>query len=134
MAQRRVSSITWRQVASSEIELRHDNGEVELVAGTHADAAHLAQRYGLAVVPSPLGTIRWEPAAAPGGPAAAAPGAPPGAPGPGPAAGETASRAQEPPPDDRPRRRRTGTEAPGAAARPKRIGPWLTEAPGRGDE
>jgi hypothetical protein len=116
VAQRRVSSITWRQVASTDIEVGYDNGDAETVEGTHAEAGRLAQTAGLAIVRSPLGTVRWEPAHA------APPAAPPSsAPAPAPMVDE------EPAADDElPLRRGTGGGA-GDALRPKRIGPWLSE-------
>ena len=116
MAQRRVSSITWRQVASSEIEVGYDNGETESVEGTHADAARMAQTAGLVAVASPLGIVRWGPAPSEGGrrpprrqhrPAVAA-------------EADDADDGGQP-------RRGSGQGEAGEAPRPKRIGPWLSE-------
>ena len=121
MAKRRVSSITWRQVAASEIELRYDNGDVESVAGTHAEGARLAQRHGLVVVGSPLGTVRWAtpPAGQESPPPASAP-------------------ASAPPPASAPAEGRRvrhggGSETAGDPPRPKRIGPWLSRGPATDD-
>ena len=124
MVQRRVSSITWRQVASAEIEVGYDNGDAETVPGTHAEAGRMAQTAGLAMVRSPLGTVRWEPAHAEG-PTRPSAGTRPTAPA------QPPPPADEPPAAERgehgqPSPRRSGT-AEDDAPRPKRIGPWLSQ-------
>jgi hypothetical protein len=59
MGERTLSSITWRQQHASQIELEFDDGGVEKVAGTHADASGMAMEAGLRPVASPLGSVRW---------------------------------------------------------------------------
>jgi hypothetical protein len=118
-----VSTITWRQVASTEIEVRYENGDVETVEGTHADAARMAQTAGLSPAASPLGTVQWVPgAAAPSrrGRATASRAAGAGATAPDEAADldeDTGAGVPQGRPD------RVADDAP----RPKRIGPWLSQ-------
>ena len=59
MAERKIASIVWRQFVPTEIEITYVGGEVETIAGTHADAARMAESAGIRLVSSPLGTIRW---------------------------------------------------------------------------
>lgn len=59
MAERTLSSVTWRQQRATQIELAYEDGATETVAGTHADAAHMAKDAGLRLVASPLGCVRW---------------------------------------------------------------------------
>jgi hypothetical protein len=130
-----VSTITWRQVASTEIEVRYDNGEVETVEGTHAEAARMAQTAGLSLARSPLGTVRWTPSPGPpaddgrGGPA---PPARRSRPRPAPVvaadAGEAHRAGEAVGAGDHagaPEGRGPGSAA--GAPRPKRIGPWLSQ-------
>jgi hypothetical protein len=61
MAERKVTSIVWRQLAPNEIELAYSDGGLEHVPGTHADAAEMARTAGMNVVPTAVGTFRWVP-------------------------------------------------------------------------
>ena len=59
MAEQKIASIVWRQYVPREIELVYVDGDVEHIAGTHADAAQLAEYAGMRLVASPLGMVRW---------------------------------------------------------------------------
>ena len=61
MAERKVTSIVWRQIAPSEIELVYSDGGIEHIPGTHADAAQMAKTTDMNVVPTAVGTVRWVP-------------------------------------------------------------------------
>jgi hypothetical protein len=61
MAERKVTSIVWRQMAPNEIELIYSDGELEHIPGTHADAVQMAKVAGMKVLPTAVGTIRWVP-------------------------------------------------------------------------
>jgi hypothetical protein len=122
-----VSTITWRQVAATEIEVRYDNGDVETVDGTHAEAARMAQTAGLSAAGSPLGMVRWTPAPAPR--------ARRGRANPTPTDGAGGSTAHDdaahhdPGGFDEEADASRGRSARGAGdeRRPKRIGPWLSQ-------
>jgi len=64
---RALQSITWRQRYATRIELDFGDGELEVVSGTHADAARMAEESGLRLVASPLGSVRWTRARRAGG-------------------------------------------------------------------
>jgi len=116
-ARRHVASVMWRQVAANEIEVRYHDGQVERVDGTHADAARLASGAGLAVVASPLGTVRWaEAESEPSRPASPRRKAPAGDP----------VREEAPGEDPPPRQGRLEDGGGDGGPRPKRIGPWLS--------
>ena len=68
MAERRVTSIAWRQIAPNEIELGYSDGAVERIPGTHADAVQMAETTGMLVVATAVGTIRWVPKGIPKAP------------------------------------------------------------------
>ena len=68
MAERKVTSIVWRQMAPNEIELVYSDGDLERIPGTHADAAQMAKTAGMKVVPTAVGTIRWVPQGIPKAP------------------------------------------------------------------
>jgi len=68
MAERKVTSIVWRQVAPNEIELVYSDGELDHIPGTHADAAQMAKTAGMNVVPTAVGTVRWVPEGIPNAP------------------------------------------------------------------
>lgn len=59
MDHRTLSSVVWRQQQATRIELEFDDGRIETVDGTHAEAATLATEAGLRLVHSPLGSVRW---------------------------------------------------------------------------
>ena len=59
MAEQKIASIVWRQYVPREIELVYVDGDVEHIAGTHADAAQMAESAGMRLVTSPLGMVRW---------------------------------------------------------------------------
>lgn len=61
MAERRVTSIVWRQLAPNQIELAYSDGDLEHIPGTHADAAERARTAGMEVVSTAVGTFRWVP-------------------------------------------------------------------------
>lgn len=54
-----VSRVAWRQAAPRDIEVSYEDGQVEHVEGSHADAAKLAALASLRQVDSPLGTTLW---------------------------------------------------------------------------
>lgn len=54
-----LSSVIWRQQHATQIELEFDDGRIETVAGTHAEASTMATDAGLRLVDSPLGSVRW---------------------------------------------------------------------------
>ena len=59
MSDRTPHSITWRQQHATQIELDFGDGELQVVGGTHADAARMAAEAGLRLMASPLGSVRW---------------------------------------------------------------------------
>jgi len=59
MAERKITTIVWRQISPREIELVYADGGVEHIPGTHAEAATMAQAADMGEVSSPVGTVRW---------------------------------------------------------------------------
>jgi len=60
-------AIIWRQQHATQIEVDFGDGEVQVVGGTHADAARMAAEAGLRLMASPLGSVRWTRAPRAGG-------------------------------------------------------------------
>ena len=67
VGERVLQSVTWRQQHATQIELDFGDGQAEVVSGTHADAARMAEEAGLRLVASPLGSVRWTRAPSTGG-------------------------------------------------------------------
>ncbi len=59
MADRTVRSVAWRQYDPTHVEVVFDDGVVDTVTGTHADAARMAEAAGLRPAHAPLGMVRW---------------------------------------------------------------------------
>jgi hypothetical protein len=58
MAEREIASIVWHQVGH-HIDVIYVEGEPDRITGAQIVATQLAESVGLAVVPTPPGTIRW---------------------------------------------------------------------------
>jgi hypothetical protein len=59
VVKKKISTVIWRQVAPHEVELVYGIGDSEVVEGSHAEAARMAETAGLQLAASPLGTVRW---------------------------------------------------------------------------
>lgn len=58
MAEREIASIVWHQ-HGHHIDVIYVEGEPDRITGAQIVATQLAESVGLAVVPTPPGTIRW---------------------------------------------------------------------------
>jgi hypothetical protein len=58
MAQREIATIVWHQLGH-HIDVIYVEGEPDNIIGAQIVAAQLAESVGLAMVPTPPGTIRW---------------------------------------------------------------------------